>query len=109
MKLLVLSAVLAVVAAAGTLSAQEEPAIAIVPEPASLEVRPGSFTLTPDTVILTDPASNVAARWLATYLGAATGHPLPVANGTVPARNRVVFRMDASLARLGDTSCRRSS
>ena len=75
--------------------------MAIVPEPASLDVRPGSFTLTPDTVILTDPESAVAAGWLAAYLGPATGYPLPVANGTPPARNRVVFRRDPSLARLG--------
>jgi hexosaminidase len=101
MTLRALSLLLVAVAATGTLRGQEAPAPAIVPRPASLEVRPGSFTLTPDTVILTDPESNVAARWLAAYLGPATGYRLPVANGTPPARNRVIFRMDGEMAHLG--------
>ncbi len=97
----VLLALLSAVVGAAALRGQPAPAVAIVPQPASLEVQPGSFTLTPDTVIITDQASNGAARWLAAYLGPATGYPLPVAMGSVPARNRVVFRHDPSLARLG--------
>ncbi len=79
--------------------AESEPAI--VPRPASLEFRAGAFTIAADTVVVTDPATEVAGRWLAAYLGPATGLALEVRTGAPSARGAIVFRQDPSLARLG--------
>jgi len=74
---------------------------AIVPRPTLVETRPGAFTLAADTVIVTDPATEVAGRWLAAYVGPATGFALDVRTGAPPAGGAIVFRQDPSLARLG--------
>jgi len=59
---------------------------AIVPRPARMTVRPGAFTLTAATAIVTDRATRPLGELLADYLLPATGFRLSVrTGGSVPA------------------------
>jgi hexosaminidase len=51
---------------------------AIIPLPQKMEMRVGSFTLTPDTHIRADSVSGETARFLAKRLRRATGYPLNI-------------------------------
>jgi hexosaminidase len=57
---------------------QEVKAPAIIPQPEKLEVTPGFFPITLDTVIATDPASAATGRQLADFLAPAIGFALRV-------------------------------
>ena len=50
----------------------------IIPYPVELESHEGSFTLTSETVIAADEASQTTARQLAAYLQPATGFALKI-------------------------------
>src|SRR6266481_2149428 len=81
---------------------------AIVPRPARMTVRPGAFTLTAATAIVTDRATRPLGELLADYLLPATGFRLPVrTGGSVPAGAPAIsIRLDSALARLGDEGYR---
>ncbi|MGH7975752.1 MAG: beta-N-acetylhexosaminidase [Limisphaerales bacterium] len=49
---------------------------AIIPLPQKMELRAGTFTLTPDTRIYVDPASRATAKFLTERLRQSTGYPL---------------------------------
>src|SRR5205814_1668605 len=51
---------------------------AIVPRPAHLEVRPGTFILAPDTRVLVDDSSQSEGELLAKCLRGSTGYAIPV-------------------------------
>jgi N-acetyl-beta-hexosaminidase len=75
---------------------------ALIPRPASLGTRSGHFTLTGDTVIVTDDASRETAKQLAAYLKPATTWTIPIQlefNGSATA---IALAQDAGLADLGD-------
>ncbi len=69
-------------------SAAPSAAPQLVPEPVSMTVGTGDFTITRHTHIVAEPgsAARVVAEDLAAYLRPATGYPLPVASG--PGRDR---------------------
>ena len=107
-RIVIRSILAGVVAAHGvqTMSAQtakeDSPIIAIIPQPVSVAVKPGRFTLTGRTVISTDAASAAIGRQLAQYLEPATGFTLRIqtAGGAAPA-GAIALRRDPSLKRLG--------
>jgi hexosaminidase len=73
----------------------------VIPQPVKLTSRAGQFTLTPATVIWTDPPSAALGHQLARYLEPATGFTLRVqSRGSVPGR-AIVLRRDRGLQRLG--------
>jgi len=75
------------------------PAISIVPYPARLERRGGSFALTRATVIVADAPLRRQARQLATFLAPATGFDLAVRTGAAPRGSRIELRLDRTLQR----------
>ena len=77
-------------------------AVSIIPRPAILEMREGSFSLTPRTTIWATARTANLARQLEAYLEPATGFDIPVRTSGTPAGNRIVLRIDAALTRLGD-------
>ncbi|NTV73379.1 MAG: beta-N-acetylhexosaminidase [Holophaga sp.] len=80
--------------ASGILCAQ-----AILPAPARLEPRPGSFTLDTSTRIVASGETLVLAETLARGLRTATGLPLPV--GGRPGRDTIALRLERTRG-LGD-------
>ena len=64
--------------------------LGLIPEPRSVSVAAGAFTLTGCTVVDTDDASSGAAAWLRGVLGPATG--LPLRDGRGP-QNAVTMRV----------------
>ena len=76
-------------------------AVSIIPQPARIEMKEGQFTLTPATVIWTTTRTSSLGKQLERYLEPATGFDLAVRAGT-PSGNRIVLRLDPTLARLGD-------
>jgi hexosaminidase len=85
----------------GTAQPSTAPAIAIIPQPASLVSRPGVFHITKRTVIWTDAATEAVARQLARYLEPATGFTIRVqVGGTLPA-GAIAFHRERALVRLG--------
>jgi hexosaminidase len=92
-----------IVSLANPLQAQPDTAtVSIIPRPARLTTRPGSFTLTPRTAIWATSGTATLGRQLARYLEPATGFDLPVRTAGTPTGNRIVLRLDPALARLGD-------
>jgi hexosaminidase len=88
--------------AAGTTPAGPKDTVAaLVPRPVSLEAGTGSFTLTPDTVIVTDEASRTSAEQLAAYLRPATGFAVRIAAAVNGAKGTIVLTQDAGLTGLG--------
>ncbi|HKI70407.1 MAG TPA: glycoside hydrolase family 20 zincin-like fold domain-containing protein, partial [Verrucomicrobiae bacterium] len=53
---------------------------AIIPLPQKMELRSGTFKLTPETKIVADSASLETARYLAARLRKSTGYPLRIVN-----------------------------
>src|SRR5208282_3043436 len=76
-------------------------AVALVPRPVRLGAGSGSFTLTPDAVIVADKASSSTAAKLSAYLKSATGWTLPTAVSGNLAKNSIVLSQDTSLIDLG--------
>ena len=62
------------------------PALSIIPLPAQIEQRPGVFTLTPQTAIITDAANTWNAAYLRNLLHHASGLPLPITVDDAPTR-----------------------
>lgn len=91
------------VGALATIAAAQQPApvIAVIPQPASVTVRPGQFTLTAATVIWVDAATADLGYRLARDVEPATGFRLAVRSTGTPAGRRIVLRRDKTLARLG--------
>ena len=82
---------------------------AILPAPANMTVKTGTFTLVADTVIVADAASAATARQLADYLKPATGWALTVVQ-SAPDRDKVAIELsqDKNLASLGEEGYRLS-
>lgn len=77
------------------------PAPALVPRPASLTLKPGSFTLTGATVIATDAPNRALGAMLADYLLPATGFRLAVRSSAPTGTPVITIRIDSTLATLG--------
>lgn len=77
------------------------PPVAVIPRPVSVSSSAGAFTVTPGTVIWTDEATARVGQFLARALAPATGFPLDVRTGGVPAGPRISLRRDTTLASLG--------
>jgi hexosaminidase len=91
----------------GALTGQAPEPIAIVPQPARLERRAGTFTLTASTPIVADAGVRAQARQLASMLGPATGFDLAVRTGAAPQAPHIALRIDRALAKtLGDEGYR---
>lgn len=81
------------------------PLISVIPAPAGMSVRAGSFTIDSTTVIVVDAASDSAlavGEALARQLRPATGFPLSVSRGPAPARGAMILRVDPARADVGD-------
>ena len=83
-------------------SAPDSAVIAIVPQPESLTVGRGRFTVTASTVIHADAASADIARRFAASLFPATGLTIPVRVGAGAPSSGIVLQRTPSLTRLGD-------
>jgi hexosaminidase len=79
----------------------QPPTIAIVPQPESLTVGRGQFTLGANTIIWTDAASADVARRFAASLAPATGFSLAVRVGAGTTGPGIVLTRSARLTRLG--------
>jgi len=75
--------------------------IAVLPQPAIQSVSEGTFTLRPDTLIVSDKANQRTANMLAGWLAPATGYRLKP-KAQEDADNTISLKLDASLARLGN-------
>ncbi len=85
--------------------------LSIIPKPAFLEPRPGSFMLDAGSFIAIDPAdSNVPgqAEWFARLARAGTGLPLPILNEALPPRpqGQIRLALDPGLLRAGNEGYR---
>ncbi len=79
------------------------PAIAVLPQPASLTMQTGVFKLQKDTGITTDVDSQGVGQLLAQWLGPATKFNLKTHSGvTAPDKNAIVITTDRQLAQLGE-------
>jgi len=76
--------------------------ICVIPQPASLEMQPGSFTVRADTAIVAGAAAREAGHYLAAALKPSTGYSLKVIDGADGGDNSVVLAIDAGLSRLGE-------
>lgn len=75
--------------------------ISVLPQPVSLSIAEGSFTLRPDTRILVEKATAETGAMLARWLSPATGYAIKVGEGK-DADNTISLRLDKSLGRLGN-------
>ncbi|MBN1874764.1 MAG: beta-N-acetylhexosaminidase [Anaerolineae bacterium] len=76
--------------------------VTIVPEPVSLTLGTGSFTLTPDTVILAEGAAREVAAQFCAAIAPATGFAWEVMPAAPDSkRPAITFRLDAARADLG--------
>src|SRR5437868_3848060 len=76
-------------------------AVSIIPEPASIQMKEGQFTLTASTAIWTTPKTASLGKQLERYLEPATGYDLAMRSG-VPTGNGLELRIERPLRRLGD-------
>src|SRR5687768_13094119 len=82
--------------------AEADPAkIAVLPQPGSLTAGDGAFTISPDTQIVTNKATQASGTMLASWLAPATGYMLEVREGK-DADNTIRLRLDDSLRHLGN-------
>jgi hexosaminidase len=81
--------------------------ISIIPQPVKMNVEPGVFTITPETLIYADTASYSTGRQLADYLAPATGFALRVLplKGQVSLDN-IIIAEDPGLAGIGNEGYR---
>ena len=77
---------------------QDQPAVAIVPLPSSLAVKPGHFTLTSSTQIVVDEPLRGLGRRLAGMLETPTGFEVAVRTGAAPKTHHIALRLQPSLA-----------
>ena len=84
----------------------QDTTLAVIPRPAHLTRGPGTFLLTPATVVVTDRATRPIGYQLADWLGPATGYRLAVSGGPGTAARTISLRTDPTLARLGDEGYR---
>jgi hexosaminidase len=77
------------------------PAVAVIPQPESLTVGKGRFTISAATVIYADAATADIARRFAASLAPATGLSIPVRVGA-PGASGIVLARSARLTHLGD-------
>src|SRR2546428_11294711 len=75
--------------------------VAVIPRPAHITPRPGSFTLTGSTIITTDEGSRALGAMLADYLFPATGFRLAVRPSAPSGGRAISIRLDATLTALG--------
>ncbi len=75
--------------------------VAVIPRPAHITPRPGSFTLTGSTIITTDEGSRALGGMLADYLFPATGFRLAVRPSAPSGARAISIRLDATLTALG--------
>lgn len=74
----------------------------LLPLPQTMEVRKGTFTLTPKTKILTDPGSQEEARWLSEAIHRSTAYNLEIAtNGSSKPEGAIVLTTQNAKANLG--------
>jgi hexosaminidase len=79
-------------------TAQDEAAVAIIPLPASITVKPGAFTLSSSTQIAVDAPLSGLGRRLAAMLEMPTGFDLTVRTGAAPKTQHIALRLQPSLA-----------
>ena len=75
--------------------------LSIIPQPAKLERLPGSFLVTPETLVVADPQSARTARQLVQYLQPAMGFELKSSGEPGAAKSTITLQEDALLAALG--------
>ncbi len=80
------------------------PGVSVIPIPAKVTPRPGTFALTADSSIGAQPELRAPAERLRDALRRATGLPLPIVGQT--AGTRLALALDPSLAHLGDEGYR---
>src|SRR5262245_13438746 len=85
----------------GLVAQSSSPAIAIVPQPVTLTERTGRFTITPKTIVWSDPASASMAEQFVRYMEPAMGFTLRVRTGGELPPGSIAFRRDRTLTRLG--------
>jgi len=73
--------------------------ISVIPQPVSMQVNQGQFTLSADTVIVAEAGLQDKAVQLAEALRPATGFPFTIQSAA--AGNAIRLKLDASLERLG--------
>ena len=78
----------------------------IIPQPAEMDIREGTFALTPDTVLVAEGAATETATLLAESLRPATGFTLPVAAQPGSARTQIRFVLDSGEAARGPEAYR---
>jgi hexosaminidase len=76
-------------------------AVSIIPQPASIQMKEGQFTLTAATAIYTTATTASLGSILEQYLEPATGYDFAIRSGA-PTGNRIVLRIDPTLTRLGE-------
>jgi hexosaminidase len=79
-------------------TAQDQPAVTIIPLPASITVKPGAFMLSSTTQIVADEPLRGLGRRLAAMLETPTGFDLPVRTGAPPKTQHIALRLQPSLA-----------
>ena len=89
---LVLLSVVACTAVAGN-------ARSLIPVPVAIELQDGSFTLSGETIIVTDAMTQPEGNYLAELLRPATGYALPI--NTEGPDSQIVLRVDEELTGLG--------
>jgi hexosaminidase len=89
------------VSAAVAVAQAPAPAITVIPRPASVVERPGTFVLSARTTVWTDAAAADLGRWLSRALEPATGFRLAVRSAGTPSGPSIVLRRDRTLAKLG--------
>ena len=73
----------------------------LIPQPVTVEVRPGVFTLTPEVVIAAQDEAVEPAQLLAEWLGKPAGFTIPVQPAPAPGKTVIRLEIDLSLGRLG--------
>jgi hexosaminidase len=84
------------------LAGAQAPAIAVIPQPLSVQAEEGSFTIGPSTRITVHAATESAGGALAEWLRPATGYELKVSRENAPADGAIHLTLDPALARLGE-------
>jgi len=82
-------------------AAEAAPSPSLIPWPTDVQVGEGVFTLTAETVIVADAASQASAAQLAGFLAPATGFALKFATGSASHPHGIALVQDAGLTDLG--------
>lgn len=84
----------------------QDTALSVIPRPVHIMHRPGSFSLTAGTVIVTDRGTRRIGYQLADWLYPATGYRLPAVGSAGGATHVVSLSLDSTLSRLGEEGYR---